>query len=79
MSKATRSVINIVRQHSFGIVLILASALRVGHVLALLPLPLFDHLMIDSELYDTWAQRIAAGEWLGGDGAFFSDEGSRRY
>jgi hypothetical protein len=54
-------------------VLVIATVLRVGHVLALLRLPLFDNLIVDSKLYDEWAQRIAAGDWLGGDRAFYMD------
>ncbi len=54
-------------------VLLLAAALRVGHVLALRPLPLFDTLIVDSALYDAWARRIAAGDWLGGERAFYMD------
>lgn len=45
-------------------ILAVAAVLRVAHVLALRPLPLFDRLIIDSELYDAWAQRVAAGDWL---------------
>lgn len=44
--------------------LFVAAALRVAHVLSLRPLPLFDRLIIDSELYDAWAQRVAEGDWL---------------
>lgn len=45
--------------------LALAAALRLWHVFALRELPLFDRLIVDSEAYDLWAQRIAAGDWLG--------------
>jgi 4-amino-4-deoxy-L-arabinose transferase-like glycosyltransferase len=45
-------------------VLILAAALRVGHVLSLRDLPLFDRLIVDSEFYDQWGQKIAAGDLL---------------
>jgi len=57
----------------FVVVLLLAAILRVAHVLALRPLPLFKRLMIDSEFYDQWAQGIAGGDWIGGAGAFFMD------
>jgi 4-amino-4-deoxy-L-arabinose transferase-like glycosyltransferase len=60
-------------RHALGGVLLLAAVVRVGHLLAQFRLPLFDGLMIDSKLYDQWAQKIAAGEWLGGDRAFFMD------
>jgi Flp pilus assembly protein TadD/4-amino-4-deoxy-L-arabinose transferase-like glycosyltransferase len=29
--------------------------------------PIFDHLMMDGAVYDAWAERIAGGEWLGGE------------
>ena len=45
-------------------VLVLAAALRVGHVLSLRDLPLFDRLIVDSEFYDQWGQKIAAGDVL---------------
>lgn len=45
-------------------ILVAGAVLRVAHVLALRRLPLFDRLIIDSEVYDAWAQRIAAGDWL---------------
>ncbi len=43
----------------------LAVGLRVAHVLALRSTPWFLHLVVDPEFYDAWAQRIAAGDWLG--------------
>lgn len=55
----------------FGI-LIVAAGLRVAHVLALRGTPWFDHLIVDPEYYDAWAQRIAAGDWLG-ERAFYMD------
>jgi 4-amino-4-deoxy-L-arabinose transferase-like glycosyltransferase len=54
-------------------VLLLAAALRITHMLALRNLPLFDHLILDSAFYDRWAQSIAAGDWMGGKGAFYYD------
>jgi dolichyl-phosphate-mannose-protein mannosyltransferase/tetratricopeptide repeat protein len=54
-------------------ILLLAFVLRLAHVLALRHLPLFDHLIVDSEFYDKWAQTIAAGDWMGGDRAFYYD------
>ena len=41
-------------------------------MLALRGSPWFDHLVVDPEYYDAWAQRIAAGDWLG-DRAFYMD------
>src|SRR5262245_60041509 len=55
----------------FGSVAV-ATALRVAHVLALRGTPWFDHLVVDPEYYDAWAQRIAAGEWMG-DRVFYMD------
>ena len=60
-------------RHALGLVLVLAALVRLGHLLAQSRLPLFDALIIDSKLYDQWAQRIAAGDWMGGDGPFFMD------
>jgi tetratricopeptide (TPR) repeat protein len=51
----------------------LAASLRVAHILALRRLPLFDGLIIDSWVYDDVARRIAAGDWMGGDHAFYHD------
>jgi len=45
-------------------VLVLAAVLRVGHVLSLRPLPLFERLIVDSEFYDDWGKRIASGDLL---------------
>lgn len=49
-----------------------AAALRVAHVLALRESPWFDRLVVDPEYYDAWAQRIAAGDWMG-ERAFYMD------
>jgi len=51
---------------------VVGTALRVAHVLALRDSPFFTHLVVDPEYYDAWAQRIAAGDWLG-DRAFYMD------
>jgi len=42
----------------------------VAHVVALRGTPWFEHLVVDPAYYDTWAQRIAGGDWLG-DRAFY--------
>lgn len=39
--------------------------LRLAHGFALSRTPFFDHLGLDCEVYDEWAQRIAAGDWMG--------------
>ncbi len=53
--------------------LALAAALRVWHVLSLRQLPLFDHLILDSEFYDAWARRLSSGNWLDGNRPYFFD------
>jgi 4-amino-4-deoxy-L-arabinose transferase-like glycosyltransferase len=49
-----------------AVVLAVALALRVAHVLTIRDYPLFDVLPLDSESYDAWAHRIASGELLRG-------------
>lgn len=43
-----------------------------AHVLASRQNPFFNSLPVDCGAYDRWAQRIAAGEWLG-QGVFYQD------
>ena len=50
----------------FGVALFV----RVLHVLQLARAPFFTHLLGDARGYDTWAQRLAAGDWLG-SGVFY--------
>jgi 4-amino-4-deoxy-L-arabinose transferase-like glycosyltransferase len=50
----------------------LAVALRLAHLYALAGTPWWTHLVVDPEHYDAWAQRIAAGDWLG-QRAFYMD------
>ena len=73
MGERSKSVIGVSGASAIAAVLLLAAALRVAHVIALRHLPLFDGLMLDSQTYDEWAQRIAAGDWLGGDSVFYMD------
>lgn len=47
------------------VVLAVAALLRVAHVMALSTTPFFDNLGLDCLVYDEWAQRIAAGDWMG--------------
>jgi tetratricopeptide (TPR) repeat protein len=47
--------------------LAVAMAVRLVHVWAIRDTPLFDTLMGDARAYDAWAQRIAAGDWMGDD------------
>lgn len=53
-------------------VLLVALALRVAHLLWFRDAPFFAALTLDARFYDLWAQRIAAGEWVG-DQAFWVD------
>lgn len=46
-------------------VLVLAAVLRIAHVMALSTTPFFEHLGLDPLVYDEWARRIAAGDWMG--------------
>ncbi len=53
---------------------LLALALRVAHVLSIRDAPFFRHLFLDPLFYDSWAVRIAGGDWLGrAEGVFFQD------
>ena len=56
---------------ALALVLAIAAGLRVAHILAIQKLPL-DILVIDSAVYDLWAERIAGGDWLG-TGVFYQD------
>lgn len=49
-----------------AVVLAVALALRVAHVLTIREYPLFEVLPLDSDSYDAWARRIASGELLRG-------------
>ncbi|HEY1913231.1 MAG TPA: hypothetical protein VGG73_20060, partial [Vicinamibacterales bacterium] len=53
-------------RHSLTIFLV-ALSVRLVHVWQLRASPFFAILMGDSHGYDEWAQRIAAGDWLGHD------------
>jgi tetratricopeptide (TPR) repeat protein len=44
-----------------------ALAVRLGHVWQIRRAPFFTVLLGDSRAYDEWAQRIAAGDWMGGE------------
>jgi tetratricopeptide (TPR) repeat protein len=47
--------------------LALALALRLAHWWAVRNAPFFAQLVMDSQEYDGWARRIAAGDWLGSE------------
>ena len=48
-------------------IFLIALAVRAMHLWQLQPSPFFEVLLGDSRGYDEWAQRIAAGDWLGTD------------
>ena len=49
------------------IVFCVALAVRLVHIWQIRPSPFFDVLMGDANGYDQWAQRLAAGDWIGSD------------
>lgn len=51
---------------------LLGGALRIAHAVAIGRSPLAERLILDHRAYDAWAQRIAAGDWLG-RGIFWVD------
>jgi tetratricopeptide (TPR) repeat protein len=51
----------------FLVILAVAFLLRLIYLFQIQSIPLFDHLAGDARTYDEWAQRIAAGDWLGQD------------
>ena len=52
------------------IIFVAACFLRLLHLWQIEAIPLFYHLAGDGRTYDEWAQRIAAGDWLG-TGVFY--------
>jgi tetratricopeptide (TPR) repeat protein len=53
-----------------GAILVSAFVLRLFYLVQIESIPLFYHLAGDGRTYDEWAQRIAAGDWLG-QGVFY--------
>jgi tetratricopeptide (TPR) repeat protein len=49
------------------VIFAVALALRLIHVWQLTSTPFFDTLLGDANGYDQWAQRLAAGDWIGSD------------
>jgi tetratricopeptide (TPR) repeat protein len=49
------------------LVFVVALAVRLVHVWQMRRAPFADFLLGDSQSYDAWAQRIAAGDWIGHD------------
>jgi 4-amino-4-deoxy-L-arabinose transferase-like glycosyltransferase len=52
-------------RHALLVILLLAAALRALHLWALSRTLWWNHLDLDPKAYDEWAQRIAAGDWVG--------------
>jgi type IV pilus biogenesis/stability protein PilW len=50
-----------------AVIFLIAFAARVVYLLQIQSIPLFYNLAGDGRTYDEWAQRIAAGDWLGKD------------
>ncbi|MFO0652292.1 MAG: hypothetical protein U0326_39095, partial [Polyangiales bacterium] len=57
---------------AWGVAIVLAAALRLFHLVRFTRSPLASQLLLDHAVYDTWGQRIAAGDWLG-HGVFWVD------
>jgi len=49
------------------VIFVVALAVRLFHVWQLQSSPFFDTLLGDANGYDKWAQRLAAGDWIGSD------------
>src|SRR5205085_8788818 len=49
------------------VIFAVALAVRLVHVYQLKSTPFFDTLLGDAHGYDLWAQRLAAGDWIGTD------------
>jgi tetratricopeptide (TPR) repeat protein len=58
------------KSYCFAAVIAFALILRFVYLLQIESIPLFYHLAGDGRTYDEWAQRIAAGDWLG-SGVFY--------
>jgi tetratricopeptide (TPR) repeat protein len=56
--------------HWIAAIFLTAFILRLFYLLQIDSIPLFYHLAGDGRTYDEWAQRIAAGDWLG-QGVFY--------
>ena len=49
------------------VIFAVALAVRLIHIWQIKPSPFFDILLGDANGYDQWAQRLAAGDWIGSD------------
>lgn len=52
---------------SFAAILLLALAVRLAYLAQMRGTPLFSILVLDGQIYDEWARRIAAGDWYGSE------------
>lgn len=50
-----------------GAIFTVALAMRLAHLWQIRDTPFFSVLMGDAKAYDTWAQQLAAGDWVGRD------------
>ncbi len=57
---------------ALALVVVVATAVRLGYLHELHATPWWDHLVVDPEYYDAWARQIAAGDWIG-TRAFYMD------
>jgi len=56
-----------------AVVLLVAAAFRVFYLVTWMKDPiLHDTLILDASIYDAWAQRIAAGDWMGRESFYFA-------
>ena len=56
----------------YPLILSVALAVRMSHIVALRSTLWFDHLDLDPRYFDEWGRRIAAGDWMGSQ-VFFVD------
>jgi tetratricopeptide (TPR) repeat protein len=70
--RAARLVALLAKPSALWGAVLLGGALRVAHAIAIGHSPLAERLILDHRAYDTWAQRIAAGDWVG-RGIFWVD------
>ncbi len=49
------------------VIFAVALAVRLVHIWQIRPSPFFDILLGDANGYDQWAQRLAAGDWIGSE------------
>ena len=65
VSDPERSAVPFRRRAILLLIVLLALALRLAYLHDIRDQPLYTHLVVDQEAYDSWAAEIAAGDWLG--------------